>query len=79
MSHPLNTAGCCDGRGQVHHGEGALSFVTLCPNGCGSKAWDADCEEAERGVSDRQTAGRTTTGQDPSKSVPNQVKGRPRD
>jgi hypothetical protein len=72
MTHPRNTAGCCDGRGQVHHGEGALSFVTLCPNGCGSKAWDAECEEAERGFRDRQTADRTTTRQDPSKSVPNQ-------
>jgi hypothetical protein len=27
-----NTAGCCDGDGQVHHGEGALSYVTLCRN-----------------------------------------------
>lgn len=28
--HPRNTAGCCDGHGQVHHGRGALSYVTLC-------------------------------------------------
>lgn len=28
--HPLNVAGCCDGHGQVHHGFGALSYVTLC-------------------------------------------------
>lgn len=34
----------CDGHGQIHHGEGALGFVTLCPNACGSKGWDADCE-----------------------------------
>jgi hypothetical protein len=37
MSQPLsanlrNTAGCCDGYGQVHHGSGALSYVTLCRN-----------------------------------------------
>jgi hypothetical protein len=25
-------ASCCDGYGQVHHGEGALSYVTLCRN-----------------------------------------------
>jgi hypothetical protein len=47
MNHPRNTAGCCDGRGQVHHGEGALAFVTLCPNGCGAKAWDEECERAD--------------------------------
>jgi hypothetical protein len=30
--HVRNTAGCCDGDGQVHHGEGALSYVTPCRN-----------------------------------------------
>jgi hypothetical protein len=47
VTHPRNTAGCCDGRGQVHHGEGALSFVTLCPNGCAARAWDEECEQPE--------------------------------
>lgn len=36
-AHADNTAGCCDGRGQVHHGSGALHYVTLCR--------DADCLE----------------------------------
>jgi hypothetical protein len=31
-AHVRNTAGCCDGYGQVYHGEGALSYVTLCRN-----------------------------------------------
>jgi hypothetical protein len=30
IEHPRNTEGCCDGRGQVPHGFGALSYVTLC-------------------------------------------------
>lgn len=37
--------GCCDGNGQVSHGDGALSWVTLCPNGCGSAGWDAECAD----------------------------------
>jgi hypothetical protein len=30
----------CDGAGQVWHGSGALTYVTLCPNGCALRAWD---------------------------------------
>jgi hypothetical protein len=45
----LNTAGCCDGDGQVHHGEGALSWVTLCRNAdCVARreaAWAKECGE----------------------------------
>jgi hypothetical protein len=44
-----NTAGCCDGYGQVHHGEGALSWVTLCRDAdCVARreaAWAAECGE----------------------------------
>jgi hypothetical protein len=44
-----NTAGCCDGDGQVHHGEGALSWVTLCHDpACVARreaAWAAECGE----------------------------------
>lgn len=47
--HPLNTAGCCDGRGQVHHGFGALSYVTLCRDAeCVAereRAWAKECGE----------------------------------
>jgi hypothetical protein len=35
----------CDGSGQVHHGEGALHYVTLCPNHCALRAWDQECDE----------------------------------
>jgi hypothetical protein len=42
-------AGCCDGDGQVHHGSGALSYVTLCRNAeCVARreaAWAAECGE----------------------------------
>lgn len=38
---------CCDGYGQVHHGTGALHFVTLCPNGCGARGWEIECRDVE--------------------------------
>jgi hypothetical protein len=42
-------ASCCDGYGQVHHGEGALSWVTLCRDAeCVARreaAWAAECGE----------------------------------
>jgi hypothetical protein len=44
-----NTAGCCDGSGQVHHGSGALSWVTPCRDAdCVARreaAWAAECGE----------------------------------
>lgn len=43
MTHSRNTHGCCDGTGQVHHGEGALSYVTQCQNpSCVRQCWDCD-------------------------------------
>ena len=42
---------CCDGRGQVKHGEGALSFVTLCRDpecvARRERAWAIECGEIE--------------------------------
>jgi DnaJ-class molecular chaperone len=38
----------CDGHGQVRHGEGALAFVTVCPNGCGSREWDKGSERCPK-------------------------------
>ena len=48
MTNERETA-CCDGMGQVHHGEGALGYVTLCRNpGCVARrerAWAIECGE----------------------------------
>ena len=47
--HPRNVAGCCDGHGQVHHGFGALGYVTLCTDAeCVARrerAWAIECGE----------------------------------
>lgn len=43
---------CCDGHGQVHHGSGALHYVTLCRDKACVAArearWAAECGEAPR-------------------------------
>jgi hypothetical protein len=47
---PAAPASCCDGSGQVHHGEGPLRYVTLCRDAdCVARreaAWAAECGEA---------------------------------
>lgn len=50
--HPLNTNGCCDGSGQVHHGFGALGYCTLCLDpecvARRQREWAIECGELAR-------------------------------